>query len=328
MAGIERTGLCLRLLCILFITSLWGCNQDAQPLRVGTNIWPGYEPFYLAHELKYFDKNIVVVEYSSASDVIRGFRYNAIDAAALTLDEALLLVQDGLDVSVVLVMDISSGGDVILGRQGLNKFSDILGKRVGIEKTALGSYFFAIALEKIGLKPTDVITVNMEVDRHETAFKTGMIDAVVTFEPVRTRLINAGANVLFDSSKVYGEIVDVLVIRNDYLRKSSSNVNTLNTLLIGWFRSLDYLKKNPQNAYKIMAKREGISKEEFVTALNGLHIPDKEENRLMLCGTKPTLFMTAERMKKFMIANGLIQKDINVNNILGKCLIDALRDDK
>ncbi|MBF0565266.1 MAG: ABC transporter substrate-binding protein [Nitrospirae bacterium] len=329
MAGIERTVLCLKLLCILLLTELWGCTQDAQPLRVGTNIWPGYEPLYLARELNYFDnnldKNIVVVEYSSASDVIRGFRYNAIDAAALTLDEALLLVQDGMDVTVVLVMDISSGGDVILGRQGLNKLSDIKGKRVGIEKTALGSYFFAIALEKIGLKSSDIETINLEVDRHETAFKTGIVDAIVTFEPVRTKLIDAGAKVLFDSSKVYGAIVDVLVVRNDYIRKSPYTVKTLDTLLEGWFRALDYLKNNPQDAYRIMAEREGLPKEEFVTALKGLHIPDREENRSMLCSVKPTLLLTAGRMKKFMITNDLLRKDINVNNIFGKCPMDSLK---
>ncbi|MBF0463769.1 MAG: ABC transporter substrate-binding protein [Nitrospirae bacterium] len=321
IAGIFR----LAFLCVLFLILLWGCTRDTQPLRVGTNVWPGYEPLYLARELKYFDNNILLVEYSSASDVIRGFRYNAIDAAALTMDEALLLIKDGYDITVVLAMDISSGGDVILGRSGLNKLSDIKGKRVGVEKTALGSYFFAIALETVGLKPSDTIPVNMEVDRHETALKTGIVDAVVTFEPVRIKLIAAGANVLFDSSQVYGAIVDVLVVHNDYLRKTPNNVNTLNALLEGWFKSLDYVHSNPQNAYKIMAEREGISKDEFVTALKGLHIPDIKENRTMLCGIKPTLLLTTNQMKRFMIANDLLQKDFNVNSIFDKCQINALK---
>lgn len=325
MAGKERTGLCLRLLSVLFLVLLWGCAQDAQPLRLGTSIWVGYEPFCLAHELKYLDENIAVVEYSSASDVISGFRYNTIDAATLTLDEALLLVQQGLDISIVLVIDISTGGDVVLGGKGLNKLSDIKGKRVGIEKTALGSYYLAVALETAGLKPSDVTTINMEIDRQETAFKTGMVDAVVTYEPVRTKLINAGANVLFSSSQVYGAIVDVLVVRKDYLRKSPLNVIAMNTLLDGWFRSLDYLKKNPQDAYKIMAEREGLRKEAFANVMKGLHIPDRAENLTMLCSSKPTLLLMADKMKKVMIVNDLLQKDININGILGECLIDTLK---
>ncbi|MBF0458946.1 MAG: ABC transporter substrate-binding protein [Nitrospirae bacterium] len=326
MAGKARTGLSLSLLSVLFLALLCGCAQDAQPLRVGTNVWPGYEPLYLARELKHLDKNIVLAEYSSASDVIGGFRYNAIDAAALTLDEAILLVQDGLDVTIVLVMDVSSGADVILGRQGLHTLADIGGKRVGLEMTALGSYFFTIAMEKTGLKPSEAELINLPVDRHEAAFKTGMIDAVVTFEPVKTKLIDAGANVLFDSSMVYGAIVDVLIVSNGYLGKSPSNVKTLNALLEGWFGSLEYMKRNPQDANKQMSEREGIGKEEFAAALKGLHIPDREENHSMLCGTKPTLLLTADSMKKFMIARNLLPKDdINLNNMFGKCLTDALK---
>ena len=62
------------------------------PILLGTNVWPGYEPLYLARSLGYWDDSSVkLVEYSSASQVIRAFRNDAIHIAALTLDEVLLL---------------------------------------------------------------------------------------------------------------------------------------------------------------------------------------------------------------------------------------------
>jgi len=84
--------------------SLAGCGvEPAPPLRIGTNVWPGYEPLYLARELGYLDpRSVHLVEYPSASEVIRAFRNHAIEAAALTFDEVLLLTQDGFKPRVVL----------------------------------------------------------------------------------------------------------------------------------------------------------------------------------------------------------------------------------
>lgn len=58
------------------------------PLRIGTLVWPGYEPLYLARERGYLDpKSVRLVEYPSNSEVTRAFRNRAIEAAALTFDE-------------------------------------------------------------------------------------------------------------------------------------------------------------------------------------------------------------------------------------------------
>jgi len=45
------------LLAPLILSVLFACSAEQEsPLRVGTNIWPGYEPFYLARELGYYEQ--------------------------------------------------------------------------------------------------------------------------------------------------------------------------------------------------------------------------------------------------------------------------------
>ena len=109
----------------------------AEPLAVGTNVWPGYEPLYLARNLGYYNDSIRLVEYSSATEVLRAIRNKLIDVATLTLDEVLLLRQSGVDVRSVLVTDISNGGDVIVARPGIETLADLKGRKVGVESTAL-----------------------------------------------------------------------------------------------------------------------------------------------------------------------------------------------
>ncbi len=108
---------------------------DTGPIPIGTNIWIGYEPLYVARELSLFPGRAPrLVEYSSATQALSAFRSGVIDAAALTLDEAVLLSHAGLDVRVVLVFDYSDGADVLLGKPEVEDRDDaaleIMSKRL------------------------------------------------------------------------------------------------------------------------------------------------------------------------------------------------------
>ena len=211
------------------------------PLKIGTIIWPGYEPLFLARSLGYYENTpIRLIEYRSATQIIRAYRNNAIQVASLTLDEVLLLLEDKLDPRVILVMDISNGGDVIIAKPEIKSLSEIKGHTVGVENNALGAFVLTRALDTVGLKHSDVSIVPSGIDEHETMFLRGDFDAVVTFEPVRTRLLTAGGHEVFDSSKIPGEIVDVLVVSGDTLERYPGKVKTI---LEGWFKALNYLRE-------------------------------------------------------------------------------------
>ena len=137
---------------------LSGCSNETVPtIRVGTNVWPGYEPLYLARNLeKWPEKQIKLVEYPSASEVIRAFRNRSIEAASLTLDEVLLLRQDNIPVTVVLVHDISAGGDVIMATPEIKKVTQLRGKKVAVESNALGAFVITRALQINGLNSSDI----------------------------------------------------------------------------------------------------------------------------------------------------------------------------
>ena len=290
-----------------------GASQ-VEPLTLGTNIWPGYEPIYLARNLGHYDDRVRLVEYSSATEVIRALRNGLIDMGALTLDELLLLRESGVDMKVVLVTDISDGGDVVMARPEIGSLAELKGRKVAVESSALGAYVLTRALQTVNLKPSDVRVKQIEVDRHLLAYREGTADAVVTFEPVMSRLKNEGAKVLFDSSKISGEIVDVLAVRTEVLGVKNEH---LRLLVDGWFKALAHLSERPDDAGRRMADRLQLTSEEVLQSYNGLKLPTLEENRVLLNeSNSSSLLASAEKLAQVMREENLLAEKPTLSGLL------------
>lgn len=307
-----RSGVTIVIGAALVLFALAGCvKEPPPPLRVGSNVWPGYETLYLARSLGYYNKTpILLVDYPSSTEVVRAYRNGEIEAAAISLDEALLLAATGPDVRIVTVMDFSAGGDAILGKPNIKNLQDLKGRRVGVELTALGAFVITRALGKVGLSPQDVQIVSLQVSEHERAFKEGKIDAVVTFGPPLTKLLATGAKVLFDSNQIPGEIVDVLIVRSSTIQNQS---NTVQALVNGRFRALEYLQNNPLDAARRIAPRTGVTPEQFIQSLEGMSQPNLQENQRLLSKNDPTLLNSIKLLAQVMLQNNLLPKAVDTS---------------
>jgi NitT/TauT family transport system substrate-binding protein len=295
--------------------ALSGCMRETEPpLRIGTNVWIGSEPLYLARDLGYLDREAVqLVEYPSASEVSRAFRNQAIDGMIISLDELFLLAADGLQPKVVVVVDVSHGADVVVGRSGMRTMQDLRGKRVAVESGALGAFVLSRALAVNGMQASDVKIVRLESNEHPAAFDRGEVDGAVTFDPFRTQLLHSGAHTLFDSSQIPGEIVDLLAVRASVLEK---NPQTAQTLLASWFRALDYLGHNPKDAAARMAVREQITGEQFLSALRGVSIPSRADNLQMLTGATPSLVTSGRQLMTLMVEAKLLRSRLDIEGLI------------
>lgn len=307
-------------LCAIGLAS---CTKAEPPLRVGANVWPGFETLYLARNLGYYDRTpIRLVDYPSGTEEVRAYRNGEIEGAGVSIDEALVLAATNPDVKIVVVMDFSNGGDVILSKPEIKKLQALKGRSVGVEATALGAFIITRALEQKGMSPKDIKIISLGVSEHERAFKQGRVDAVVTFGSARTKLLAAGAKQLFDSSQIPGEIVDVLIVREDVINKQPK---TVQALVDGRFRALDYLNKNPQDAASRIAPRTGVTPEQFLESLKGLSTPNLQENQKLLGKTDPSLLKGVERLSQLMLDNKLLPKAVDPAPLLDDRLVNNVK---
>ena len=314
--------LCVAAFAALLV-ALSGCAREPEsPLRVGTNVWIGGEPLYLARELGKFDPTMVqLVEYPSASEVHRAYRNQAIDGMVISLDELFTLAADGLDPRIIVVIDVSHGADVVVGRGAMKTVADLKGKSVAVESGALGAFVLSRALALNGMQASDVTVIHLESNEQPSAFQKGQVDGAVTFDPYTVQFLKQGAKILFDSTQIPGEIVDLIAVRASVIQKRPKAVHAL---LTGWFAAIDYMARDPKDAAHRMGVRQQTSGEQFLEAQKGLHVPSRDENLKMLAGANPALAVTGRRLKTLMLEAKLLKSDLQIEKLLAPAPLEGL----
>ncbi|MCF2858701.1 ABC transporter substrate-binding protein [Pseudoalteromonas sp. SMS1] len=297
------------LICIVAASQIGCFELNKKTIRVGTNIWPGYETLHLAKHLGFIPNNIKLIELMSATDVMEAFRLNRLEVAALTMDEAMTLVAEGIDLSVFLVMDVSNGGDKLIARADIIKLPDLKGKTIAYEQTALGALMLHEVMHASELNIEDVTLVHLKINQQLEAFANGSVDALITFEPVATQLLQFNGEVIFDSSHIPNTIVDVLVARKDTLR---NHRNLIKILVNGQSKALSAIADSRTMSLEIMSKRMGLTAEQLNIAMRGIHYPSIIENQTLL-KSNSDLYDTVERLNAILFNANIIDRPVDPN---------------
>lgn len=310
-----------RLLVTVFLTVLLNsCSLSNDPvLRIGSNQWIGYEPVFLSRSLGHLnEEHVHLVEMRSSTQVATQIRKGNLEGGLITLDETLSLIDAGIDMRVVTILDISSGADAMLARPGI-ELNQLKGKKVGVENTAVGAILLGSALQGAGLEPSDIFIVPVEADNQYDNFMSGGLDAIVTFEPTRTQLLKQGAVQIYDSSRDNGLIMDVIAVRADKIAAYHENIARL---VEAYFKARDFMQRHPLRALLQMAPRLGISPAELKSSYSGVSLPDLNENEQWM---KQEKFATkANQLIKLMKKSSLLSPEFSPPQLLDAQFVEQL----
>jgi NitT/TauT family transport system substrate-binding protein len=306
---------------LLLFASLPGCKPVAEPLRIVSSPWPGYEPIYLARDLGYLDeKQAILNELPSSNITLESFSNGSADIATITLDETLTLLAQGKQVRILAVLDVSHGADAVMAKPHVRTLAELKGKRIAVVNIPLGVYMLSRTLDAAGLAARDVSVVLMPEDKHEKAYLQNRIDAAVTFEPYKTRLAQAGAHKLFDSSRIPNEIFDLLVVSEEAYQTRRQE---LCHIAQQWFRTLDYVQANAQEAGQRMSKRMGMDAGLYQGMMRGLQVPAREENLRLLTGQTPAILQPAQNLARAMFDARLLPAAVDAAAALAPDFLPA-----
>ena len=289
------------------------------PVRVAAHKWPGYEFLFMARELDILDQGLVrIIETPNATTNIRALGANIAEGAVLTLDEVITAREGGINLTVVAVLDVSVGADALLVPQNIQSLKEIKGLRVGVEHTATGAVMLDASLRAAGLQAADIDIIYLSVDEHLESYSNDTIDALVSFEPVKTSLIKKGMKAIFTSREIPGNIVDVLAFRSDTL---DTHHAAIQHAVNGHFQAVEKWQTAPSIHSRLLAKQLGVTEAEVFALYTDLYLPNKAENVEWLAGGKPKLLLSAENLSISMLNSGLLSKTPTFEHLFDKRFI-------
>lgn len=301
-------------------------SGSATTVKLGFSAWPGWFPWQVAQDEKIFEKSKVSVDlkwFDGYLDSINALTAGQIDANSQTLNDTISAVSGGADQVVVLVNDNSTGNDKIIVREGINSIADLKGKKVAAEEGTVDHFLLLLGLRKAGLTPKDINFQPLETGKAATAFVAGQVDAVGVFAPFTTQALKRPkSKELFSSKEFPGAIPDHLVFTRKFVNAHPEQVQAM---VDAWFATQDYTKANPDKAIELMAKRGGVSVDEYKAYADGTKIFTVEENLKAFQPAKDmtSLSFAAQEMARFLTDVGLAKTKPDLTKLFDDRFVKA-----
>ena len=213
----------------LALAAILGTRAQAAPAAdaakktygVAWSHYTGWEPWAYADESgilkKWADKYGIAIKLSLVNDYVESinlYTSGKFDACLMTNMDALTIpAVGGVDSTALVVGDFSNGNDGIVVKKG-KTVKDLEGQSIKLVELSVSHYLLSRALTMNGMTEKQVKLVNTSDADIGSVFAADPAGAAVTWNPILMHARNSkGAVLVFDSSSIPGEIMDLLVVK-------------------------------------------------------------------------------------------------------------------
>lgn len=232
----------LYVLLLLCISVGCGTKEPAsEKLPVFTLLWseyPSWSAFDVAGSLKlinpeeggYYSK----IEIDHGVDIVlkrrdylqslKEYASGLTDAVCVTNIDCLNLVK-GRQSTVILPTSTSHGADGVIVSPNIKSISDLKNQTTYGAEDSVSEYVFYRGLEKAGENPKKYEFKHMEPDAAAIALQNGdeksNVKSIAVWQPflLQTLRSRPDAKLLFDSSELNYEVIDMVLVGNDVLKR-------------------------------------------------------------------------------------------------------------
>lgn len=296
----------------------------AKEYRVAWSHYTGWEPWGYAEHAgilkKHADKHGIKVTLTLVNDYVESinlYTSGQFDACVMTNMDALTIpAVGGVDSQAIIVGDYSNGNDGIVMKKG-RTVKELKGRTVNLVELSVSHYLLARALDLNGMSEKDLKLVNTSDADIAALFTSDANGAAVTWNPPLMQARKApGAALVFDSSKIPGEILDLMVVK-------TAAPDALKQALAGaWYETIALMEKGDPAAIAWMAQSSGATPEEFKAQLatTAMYYTPKAAADF---AASPDVRKTMEHVRSFSFAKGLYGQNAGSADAVGIELADG-----
>lgn len=287
--------------------------EEKSDFKVAWSIYVGWMPWGYAADhgivQKWADKYGITIEVTQFNDYVESmnqFTAGDYDAVTLTnMDGLSIPAAGGVDTTAVIVGDFSNGNDAVILKD-TPSLQGIAGMPVNLVEFSVSHYLLARALESVGLSERDISVVNTADPDMVGAFQTGGVTATVTWNPMASEISALpGAQRVFDSADIPGEIIDLMVAKTEVL---AENPNFAKALAGIWYETVALMASDtPEGAAAraAMGEASGTDQAGFEAQLAATRLFDQPADGVSFVNS-PDLAQTMNKVRGFLFDKGLL----------------------
>ncbi|MBD2606831.1 ABC transporter substrate-binding protein [Scytonema hofmannii FACHB-248] len=301
----------LRYVKIFLITVclLFACHTSAPPefkrppLKVEFTSFVGEYSGIIAQKKGFFKAQGVDVELIHKRYIQleqANFSAGKYDGISLALGSFIILSATNPDIQGVVVINESTGADVVVAQSQIKTVADLKGKKLGANLGGFSEVFVTEMLKTANLTSDDVNLVKVEASDIPQRLKNNIIQAGHTWQPHLSEAIKLGGHILFSSKQTPGLILDMIVFRGETIRDRPEDIRAF---VRGWLQATTYWKANVQEGNAIISKALKIPSNTI--SLKGVNLIDLSENQKLFQSSNPnSIYKTAKIYADFFIRSG------------------------
>ena len=281
----ETNSLFRSALAVALGAALWGAagaahaqsaipeKPEAGSFKMGVEPWLGYGQWHVAAQKGLFAKqglsDVEVINFNEDKDINAALASGQLDAANIATHTAIGMIEAGLPVKAVMLLDFSLKADAIVSASSVTSIKDLKGQSVAFEEGTTSDILLNYALAQNGMSIDDIKRVPMPASDAGGALIAGRVPVAVTYEPYISAAMAQDKNVklLYTAGENPGLISDVFVVRDEVLKSRPGQVLAM---LKSWDAALADYRANTQEDRKIIAEAVGAAPDELNTAFDGV----------------------------------------------------------
>ncbi|VXB74490.1 putative urea ABC transporter substrate-binding protein [Pseudomonas sp. 8O] len=267
---------------------------------------------------KKYGIDIDVVQLNDYVESINQYSVGQFDGCTMTNMDALTIpAAGGVDSTALIVGDYSNGNDGLLIKGEGKTLADIKGMQVNLVELSVSHYFLARALESAGMSERDVTVVNTSDADIIAAYTTPSVQAAATWNPMLAEIVaQPGSTLVFDSSKIPGEILDMMVVNTQTLK---DNPDFGKALVGAWFEIIELMQSGTPEATEAlteMAKASGTDLPGYQAQLATTKLFYTPKQTLDFV-TSPALPETMTKVANFSFEHGILGEGARSADAIG-----------
>jgi NitT/TauT family transport system substrate-binding protein len=311
--------------CLLAASSISPASAEKKnEFNIAWTIYVGWMPWPYAADSgivkKWADKYGIKINVTQINDYVESInQYTAgkFDGVTVTNMDALTIpAAGGVDTTAVIMGDYSNGNDGIVLKKG-QTLADIKGQKINLVELSVSHYLLARGLSTVKLSEKDIKTINTSDADIVAAAKSKDTTAIVTWNPQLLEVKSEpGATLVYDSSKIPGEIEDLLVVNTQTLK---DNPDFAKALVGIWYETIALMKdpgEKGKAAREAMAKLSGTDLAGFEKQLATTHMYYEPKDAAAFV-TEPDLVKIMDLVRGFCFEHNLLGEKVKSKDAVG-----------